>query len=311
MSTHYSPTHTRTQVLHHPARRRVSGPRRLVMLRSILLALAFVALGVRLFFIQVVDHAHYAKLSVDQVRVNLTTTALRAGIYDRNGQILAVSRPTSLVIADDMQIKHPAARGAGDVAAHPDAGESTGAAPLEVQGRLRHLERQAQPERRAQARRPWTFPGIVVQNSSVRTYPNGPLATSVLGGTNAAGAGSAGLEYQYQKLLAGQHRHHARVRLLLRRQSAEFVQHGDPQGPARCRARTDARHLAAVRGRARPRSTTRRDRRGLGRRGRDGREDRRDPRRRVARQHQVAPRASWGPTPSGDGASECRASNRP
>jgi hypothetical protein len=40
-------------------------------------------------------------------RVNLTTTALRAGIYDRNGQILAVSRPTSLVIADDIQIKHP------------------------------------------------------------------------------------------------------------------------------------------------------------------------------------------------------------
>jgi len=42
-----------------------------------------------------------------------------------------------------------------------------------------------------------------VQNSSVRNYPNGPLATSVLGGTNAAGAGSAGLEYEYQKLLAG------------------------------------------------------------------------------------------------------------
>jgi len=39
--------------------------------------------------------------------VNLTTTALRGGIYDRNGQILAVSRPTSLVIADDIQIKHP------------------------------------------------------------------------------------------------------------------------------------------------------------------------------------------------------------
>ena len=32
-------------------------------------SLAFVALGVRLFFIQVVDHAHYAELSVAQVRV--------------------------------------------------------------------------------------------------------------------------------------------------------------------------------------------------------------------------------------------------
>ena len=63
----------------------------------------------RLFFLQVVDHAHYAKLSVDQVREDLTTTALRGGIYDRNGQTLAVSRPTSLVIADDFQIKHPRA----------------------------------------------------------------------------------------------------------------------------------------------------------------------------------------------------------
>ena len=48
------------------------------------------------------------------------------------------------------------------------------------------------------------FPGIVVEGSSVRSYPNGTLATSVLGGTNAAGAGSAGLEYEYQKMLAGQ-----------------------------------------------------------------------------------------------------------
>ena len=83
-----------------------SGPRRLLLLRAIM-ALAFLALGARLVFIQVVDHTHYAKLSVEQVREKLTTTALRGGIYDRYGQTLAVSRPTSLVIADDFQIKHP------------------------------------------------------------------------------------------------------------------------------------------------------------------------------------------------------------
>ena len=201
MSTHYSPTHTRTQVLHHPARRRASGARRLVLLRS-LLALAFVALGVRLFFIQVVDHAHYAKLSVAQVKVNLTTTALRGGIYDRNGQILAVSRPTSLVIADDIQIKHPLR-------------EAQAMSPI-IQIPVRRLvpllskskdgyvilndKLNLNSGRKLAA---LDFPGVVVQNSSVRNYPNGPLATSVLGGTNAAGAGSAGLEYEYQKLLAG------------------------------------------------------------------------------------------------------------
>ncbi len=201
MSTHYSPTHTRTQLLHHPARRRVSGPRRLVMLRS-LLALAFVALGVRLFFIQVVDHAHYAKLSVDQVRVNLTTTALRAGIYDRNGQILAVSRPTSLVIADDLQIKHPQ-REAQAMSAIIQMPVSR-LVPLLSKSKDGYVILNNRLNLNAGRKLSGLdFPGIVVQNSSVRTYPNGPIATSVLGGTNGAGAGSAGLEYQYQRLLAG------------------------------------------------------------------------------------------------------------
>jgi cell division protein FtsI (penicillin-binding protein 3) len=201
VSTHNSPTHTRSQVLHHPARRRVSGPRRLVLLRTVL-ALAFVALGVRLFFIQVVDHAHYAELSVKQVRVVLKTKALRAGIYDRNGQILAVSRPTSLVIADDFQIKHPQreAQAMAPIVQLPVARlvallskPSDGYVILNNQLNLNAGRKLSSLE----------FPGITVQNSSVRTYPNGPIATSVLGGTDAAGKGSAGLEFQYQKLLAG------------------------------------------------------------------------------------------------------------
>ncbi len=49
------------------------------MLRLVL-ALAFAALGFRLVLLQVAGHAHYAKLSVAQVREELTTTALRGGI---------------------------------------------------------------------------------------------------------------------------------------------------------------------------------------------------------------------------------------
>jgi len=43
-----------------------------------------------------------------------------------------------------------------------------------------------------------------VQNSSVRSYSDDTLASSVLGGVNASGTGSAGLEYEFQKVLAGQ-----------------------------------------------------------------------------------------------------------
>jgi cell division protein FtsI (penicillin-binding protein 3) len=171
------------------------------MLRAVL-ALAFVALGVRLVFIQVVGHDAYAKLSIAQVREDLTTTALRGGIYDRHGETLAVSRPTSLVIADDFQIKHPKT-------------EAQALSPL-VQVSVKKLTKMLSRNsgyviinnkldltdgRKVTA---LVFPGIVVQNSSVRTYPDGTLATSLIGGVNASGAGSAGLEYEYQKILAGQ-----------------------------------------------------------------------------------------------------------
>ena len=171
------------------------------MLRAVFV-LVFVALGARLFMLQVADHAHYAKLSIAQVRENLTTNALRAGVYDRYGQILAVSRPTSLVIADDLQITDPAteARAMTALVKIPVSrltsllSEKNGYVILNNTLDLNDGRKLSSMD----------FPGIVVENSSVRTYPNGTLATSLLGGTNAAGAGSAGLEYEYQDLLAGQ-----------------------------------------------------------------------------------------------------------
>jgi cell division protein FtsI (penicillin-binding protein 3) len=202
VTQHYTSTHTRTRAQGGATRRRASGPRRLLLLRATLV-LAFVALGARLVLLQIVDHAHYARISVAQVRVNLTTTALRAGIYDRHGQILAVSRPTSLVIADDIQITHPAREAQAMSALVQVPVAKLTALLSQKQNGYVVLNNQLDL---ASGRKlaSMVFPGIVVQDSSVRGYPNGPIATSLLGGTNGAGAGSAGLEYEYQTQLAGQ-----------------------------------------------------------------------------------------------------------
>jgi cell division protein FtsI (penicillin-binding protein 3) len=166
------------------------------------LALAFGALGVRLFFLQVVDHSHFAKLSVAQVRVPLTTTALRGGIYDRHGETLAVSRPTSLVIADDFQITDAARQAAAmSPLVHVPVSKLTALLSKKSGYVIVNNQLDLTDGRRVSA---LMLPGIVVENSSVRTYPDGTLATSLLGGVNASGAGSAGLEYEYQKMLAGQ-----------------------------------------------------------------------------------------------------------
>jgi cell division protein FtsI (penicillin-binding protein 3) len=157
---------------------------------------------VRLFFLQVVDHAHYATLSVEQVKETLTTTALRGGIYDRDGQTLAISRPTSLVVADDFQIKQPATEAAAmSPLVHVPLATLTALLSRHSGYVVINNALDLTDGRRVSSH---TFPGIVVQDSSVRTYPDGTLATSLIGGVNAAGAGTTGVEYEYQKLLAGQ-----------------------------------------------------------------------------------------------------------
>jgi len=176
-------------------------PRRINLLRAVLV-LVFLLLALRLVQIQIVNHAHYVKLSVDQVREDLTTSALRGGIYDREGQILAVSRPTSLVIADDFQIKHPVreAEAMSPLVKIPVAQlvtlltKKSGYVVVNNQLDLsdgRRINNDA-------------FPGVVVQSSSLRSYPNATLAESLLGGVNTKGVGTSGLEYEYQKQLAGQ-----------------------------------------------------------------------------------------------------------
>ncbi len=198
--THQTSTHARTQSS-RSTRKRPPGPRRLLLLRAVL-AGAFCALGVRLFFLQVVDHAHYATLSVEQVKETLTTTALRGGIYDRDGQTLAISRPTSLVVADDFQIKQPATEAtAMSPLVHVPVAQLTALLSRHSGYVVINNALDLTDGRRVSS---LAFPGIVVQDSSVRTYPDGTLATSLLGGVNAAGSGTTGLEYEYQKLLAGQ-----------------------------------------------------------------------------------------------------------
>ncbi len=60
---------------------------------GIFVVLSLSAVGVRLFYLQVVDHAHYTTLSQDN-RVKLVPLPPTRGlIYDRNGAVLALNRP--------------------------------------------------------------------------------------------------------------------------------------------------------------------------------------------------------------------------
>lgn len=169
---------------------------------QVVFLLIFIALIVRLVTLDVLNHSFWAKSSVAQVRSTLTTKALRAGIYDRNGLTIAVSRPTALVLADNFQIKDPLkeARALSPLVHIPveklRAMLSThnGYVPVTHSLNLdqgRHIAS-------------LNFPGIVVQNSSMRSYPQGTIAQSLIGGLDSQGLGNAGIELASNSTLAGQ-----------------------------------------------------------------------------------------------------------
>jgi cell division protein FtsI (penicillin-binding protein 3) len=159
------------------------------------------ALAGRLAAIQIGQSAYYTRLSVAEVRNTVSVPSIRGGIYDRHGAILAISSPASMVVADDFQITEPDAEAAALApllslpvsSVAPQLKKHSGYVVLTNSLSIAAAKEVAQHY----------FPGIVVLPSAVRTEPNGPIATALLGGINASGAGSAGLEYEFQSMLAG------------------------------------------------------------------------------------------------------------
>ncbi len=167
----------------------------------IIIAIVFFALVARVAMIQGANGAYYSKLSVEQVRTDVPLPPLRGAIYDRNGGILAISSPTSLVVADDFQISHPATEAA---ALAPYLGESAAVIQPLLERRSGYVVLDPSLSlAKGHALSGQYFPGIDVLSASERTYPNASLATSLLGGVNSSAQGSAGLEYEYQSLLGG------------------------------------------------------------------------------------------------------------
>ncbi len=167
----------------------------------LLLVVAFAAIMIRLVAVQELSHQHYASLSASQLTQTVTVPPLRGGIYDRNGEVLAESVTKQTVVADPLLIDHPATvaqklspvLGIPVPTLEPMLMEHSGfvylahRVPDAVAAKVSYLG----------------LTGINLVPETQRIEPNGQLASPVVGTVNWNGAGSSGLEYQYQRLLAG------------------------------------------------------------------------------------------------------------
>ena len=80
--------------------------RRVRLVRMVLLV-AMLLIVARLVDVQVLRSGSYQAAARNESSISVSLSALRGGIYDRDGSPLAVSVPTDDVVADDFQIAHP------------------------------------------------------------------------------------------------------------------------------------------------------------------------------------------------------------
>ncbi len=165
------------------------------------LLLAMLLLVARLIDVQVLHSGAYQAAARGESSIQVSLSSLRGGIYDRDGAPLALSVPTDDVVADDFQIAHPV-RTAIALSPIIHVPVATLAAELHRKTGYVVLARQLS-QSTGQTISADAFPGISLISDSKREVPNGNLASPVVGFTNAAGHGAAGLEYGDNRLLAG------------------------------------------------------------------------------------------------------------
>jgi cell division protein FtsI (penicillin-binding protein 3) len=175
-------------------------------------ALSLGAIFARLVVLQVRDAGALESRALDQRVRDLTLPAPRGTIFDRSGGELAMSLPAKDVYADPRLVRDPRTEArtiarilrlkANDVRPLLATTEDRHGVPIHFvyvrRGVDLSLAKRLQDEH---------LPGIGFMGDTRRYYPAGSLAPQVLGFVGVDGTGLAGLEKQYQGLLAGRPGH--------------------------------------------------------------------------------------------------------
>jgi cell division protein FtsI (penicillin-binding protein 3) len=183
--------------------------RRRLRVFTILVFVVFGLFGARLFQIQGLDASAYAARSIAAGSQSKTEPAPRGAILDRNGEQLATSIDGLTITADPSMTS-------------PDAPQVARILREELGDRIDYfdtIDKLRKPGSRyvvlAKDVPKWTadkaldavakasLTGVFSEKENLRSYPGGKLAANLLGYTNGAGKGVAGLEQQYDKTLTG------------------------------------------------------------------------------------------------------------
>ena len=162
----------------------------------------------KLFYLQVVKHGYYRKLANEQQLETMDLPAPRGTLFDRNGEILAMSEPVESVFVSPIRV--PNLEVAADILApvlHLDRNQLYSRLKFTRDDPKRRgfcwVKRKITPEEKANLeslRLPW----IKLQADSLRHYPQNEVASHVVGSVDHAERGNAGLELSLDAELRGE-----------------------------------------------------------------------------------------------------------
>jgi len=141
------------------------------------------------------------RLSSSELTQTVAVPAVRGGIYDRNGEVLAETVVKQTVVGDPLLITHP---GSVADALSPVLGIPSDQLRTELSQHTGfvYLAHRVSDAVAAQVTA-LGLTGINLVPETQRVEPDGQLALPVVGTVNWEGQGASGLEFQYQALLAG------------------------------------------------------------------------------------------------------------
>ena len=194
---------------------RGGGPNRQMLRRTLaLMALcgiaAFLVLLIRLYKLQIIDHAYYEELAIQQQLREAATSPARGTIFDTNMNPLAVSASVDNIYLSPAEIetygedRELIARGLSEILGldYDDILDKTGRTGSWYVTVARKVEaEQADEVRRFKTEN--GLKGVRLETDTKRYYPNSSLACHLIGFVGMDNTGLEGIEAKYDSALSG------------------------------------------------------------------------------------------------------------
>ena len=171
----------------------------IVVLLFLLVAVAFFC---RLVYLQVVVSPEYSAMAAESRTIQFDTTPRRGTIYDRNGNVLAISVDATTIYANPAEVTDPIGEAAKLASVLGGEAADYQALLSDSSTTFVYIKRQAEVEVADQVKA-MKLDGVYFIADTRREYPNGSIGGQVIGYCNVDGEGITGLELQYNSVLKG------------------------------------------------------------------------------------------------------------